>query len=85
MSVQISLHAASLEQFLRALATDRQVQIADAGCDERVLSRLHLSGDEQRPFTDQEVAKVLSDYRYYEAYFSNIGLWPAASTVLSQE
>ena len=55
MSVLISLHAASLGHFLREIANDPHVTIARANCDQRVLSKVLLSGDEERPFMDNGI------------------------------
>lgn len=76
MSVLISLHAASLARFLHALAKDRLMSIAKMACDQRVLSRLHLVGNEERPFTDQEIQKILTDYEFFKPFFISKGLWP---------
>lgn len=66
MGVQISLQAASLLRFHRAIRNDRNVWICNAGVGMRILYPLGLSGSEQRPFTDDEIRITLTRYRYFE-------------------
>ncbi len=75
MSVQISKHASALEDFLIKLSLDRKVNICDGHFSDYILCRINLNGKEQRPFTDNEMKKILMDYNYFRNYFSRKGLW----------
>jgi hypothetical protein len=77
MGVQISLHGAELCRFLQVLQRDRNVLISDAGVGFLILHPLGLSGAEQRPFTDEEIASTLKRYQYFKKHFQEKGLWPA--------
>jgi len=76
MSVQISLHAISLKKFLIFIRDKRSAPIKEANLDFRVLNRLDLTGIEDRPFTNEEIRKVLYDYKYFKDFFTQKGLWP---------
>jgi hypothetical protein len=80
MSVLQSLHVGSLHRFLTAIQKHRDVWICDAGCDSRVLTRVHLNGKEQRPFTQAEIDKILEDYEGLRGFFERKGLWPKRSS-----
>ena len=75
MSIQISKHAYALEDLLLKLSLNRKVIICDGHFSNYILCRVNLNGKEQRPFTDKEMKKILSDYDYFRNYFSKKGLW----------
>lgn len=76
MSVQISMHANSIEKFLTFIKEKRFVPISEANLDQKILGRLNLTGRETRSFTDKEIKKILADYKYFEDFFRRKGLWP---------
>lgn len=76
MSILISAHAHSLRIFLTQNKTNRNIKICDSGTDGRILSRINLTGKEDRPFTREEIMNVLYDYRYFKDYFTKMNLWP---------
>jgi hypothetical protein len=76
MSVHISLHVESLSKFLAFIREKRLTSIKDSGLDLRILNRLNLTGLEARSFTNKEITKVLDDYKYFEDFFRQNGLWP---------
>lgn len=84
MSVHISLHIDSLGKFLTFIREKRFASIKDSNLDFRVLNRLNLSGLENRPFTDNEIKKVLNDYRYLEDFFKQKGEWPDTAEYLNK-
>ena len=84
MSVHISLHVDSLGKFLAFIREKRFVSIKDSNLDFRVLNRLNLTGLETRPFTDKEIMKVLNDYKYFEDFFRQKGLWPDTAEYLNK-
>lgn len=77
MKILISSHASSLDKFLTDIKRNRQINICDSACDAPILQRLNLKGNEQRPFTDPEIEKILIHYTYFRPFFEKEGLWPS--------
>ena len=74
--VQFSKQMAALEDFLSKLKADRKIKICNAAVDGNLLSRMNLSGTEDRPFTDEEIQAILSHYgRFVGKYLRKKGLW----------
>lgn len=84
MSVHISSHARSFETFLIFIKENRFAPIKESKLDFKVLNKLNLTGNETRPFTDKEIMKALNDYRYFENFFRQKGLWPDAHEYLNK-
>lgn len=77
MKILIPSHASSLDKFLTNIKHNRYISICDSACDDRILDRLNLHGDEKRPFTDPEIEKILIRYNYFRPFFEKEGLWPS--------
>ena len=76
MGVQQSKMMAALEDFLSKLKVDRKINICNAAISGYILSRINLSGTEDRPFTDEEIQAILSHYgRFVGKYLIKKGLW----------
>ena len=77
MGVQQSKMMAALEDFLSKLKADRKINICNADISSAyILSRINLSGTEDRPFTDEEIQAILSHYgRFVGKYLIKKGLW----------
>ena len=74
--VQFSKQMAALEDFLSKLKADRKINICNADISGYILSRINLSGTEDRPFTDEEIQAILSHYgRFVGKYLIKKGLW----------
>ena len=77
MKILIPSHASSLDKFLTDIKRNRHIHICDSSCDDPILQRLNLTGDETRPFTDPEIEKILIQYNYFRHFFEKEGLWPS--------
>lgn len=79
MAVQISLFASDLHRLLMALKHNRQVNICDADVGFRICEVLKISGDETRPFSDEELRALTDKFAWFKPYFEGMGLWPGVS------
>ena len=68
-------HAGYMRDFLTTLRGNRRINIVDGRFHYGILENLKLTGNEQRPFTDDEIRQVLQKYGYFKAYFTSQGLW----------
>ena len=75
MSHIIVKHATSLEKFLLSIKNSRQIYICDAYIDSTILNPLNLTGNEERPFSEEEIELILKKYVYFKPYFTKKELW----------
>ena len=75
MSHIIMKHAASLEKFLLSIKNSRHIYICDAYTDSSILNPLNLTGNEERPYSEEEIDLILKKYVYFKPYFSKKELW----------
>ncbi len=68
-------HASSLKHFLEKIKESENVKICDGDFSSEILRDLKLIGKESRPFTKDEIRRVLQRYEYFKSYFTTLGLW----------
>lgn len=78
MSELIAGHAHAVRVFFQILKENKATKISE--CKDQIsISRifriLDITGKEERSFTDDEIRKVLTHYKYFENYLRRQGLW----------
>ena len=76
MSVLISLHASEYGNLLRELKTNRDILICDSSVGFRIRHFLKINSEEKRPFSDQEIERLVEHYKYFANFFSKKDLLP---------
>lgn len=78
MSHLIAGHAHAVRSFCQILKANRKINICcieDKISISTVLTGLTLSGQENRPFTEAEIKKVLKRYEHFEKWLRDQDLW----------
>ncbi len=77
MSHIICSHACDLRKFLEKITENRLIMICEYPFSGRTINRVKLTGQEVRPFKDDEIRKILKDYTYFRNFFTKQGYFPA--------
>ncbi|KKU22518.1 MAG: hypothetical protein UX31_C0001G0036 [Candidatus Nomurabacteria bacterium GW2011_GWA1_46_11] len=85
MSILISLHASEYGNLLRKLKTNRGVLICDSDVGFRTRHFLRIDGREKRPFSDQEIERLVEHYKYFANFFSKKDLLPVKKLEINMD